>query len=73
MVTQRSTMLLPRLRRTLFQQITLPQLSAVLVKQVAQLRGDTLVGLRPGGIGLIINCLTDNRNRAAADVRSHTA
>ncbi len=27
-------------------------------------------GYAPGGIGLIIQCLTDNRNRAAADVRS---
>ncbi|MCI1936409.1 MAG: YebC/PmpR family DNA-binding transcriptional regulator [Bifidobacteriaceae bacterium] len=27
-------------------------------------------GYAPGGIGLIIECLTDNRNRAAADVRS---
>ncbi|WP_418968596.1 YebC/PmpR family DNA-binding transcriptional regulator [Alloscardovia omnicolens] len=30
----------------------------------------TYEGYAPGGIGLIINCLTDNRNRAAADVRS---
>ena len=27
-------------------------------------------GYAPGGIGLIVQCLTDNRNRAAADVRS---
>lgn len=27
-------------------------------------------GYAPGGVGLIIQCLTDNRNRAAADVRS---
>ena len=27
-------------------------------------------GYAPGGVGLIIECLTDNRNRAAADVRS---
>ena len=27
-------------------------------------------GYAPGGVGLIIKCLTDNRNRAAADVRS---
>ncbi len=27
-------------------------------------------GYAPGGVGLIIHCLTDNRNRAAADVRS---
>lgn len=27
-------------------------------------------GYTPGGVGLIIQCLTDNRNRAAADVRS---
>ncbi|MFD0704987.1 YebC/PmpR family DNA-binding transcriptional regulator [Alloscardovia venturai] len=30
----------------------------------------TYEGYAPGGIGLIITCLTDNRNRAAADVRS---
>ena len=27
-------------------------------------------GYAPAGVGLIIECLTDNRNRAAADVRS---
>lgn len=27
-------------------------------------------GYAPGGVGLVIECLTDNRNRAAADVRS---
>ncbi|BAR06740.1 cytosolic protein [Scardovia inopinata] len=27
-------------------------------------------GYAPGGVGLIVQCLTDNRNRAAADVRS---
>lgn len=27
-------------------------------------------GYAPGGVGLIIECLTDNRNRAAAEVRS---
>ena len=27
-------------------------------------------GYAPGGVGLIIQCLTDHRNRAAADVRS---
>ena len=27
-------------------------------------------GYAPGGIGLIVQCLTDNRNRASADVRS---
>ncbi|MFV3038080.1 YebC/PmpR family DNA-binding transcriptional regulator, partial [Klebsiella pneumoniae] len=27
-------------------------------------------GYAPAGVGLIIECLTDNRNRAAAEVRS---
>ncbi|MBQ5505092.1 MAG: YebC/PmpR family DNA-binding transcriptional regulator [Aeriscardovia sp.] len=30
----------------------------------------TYEGYAPGGVGLIIECLTDNHNRAAADVRS---
>lgn len=30
----------------------------------------TYEGYAPGGVGLIIECLTDNRNRAAAEVRS---
>lgn len=30
----------------------------------------TYEGYAPAGVGLIIECLTDNRNRAAADVRS---
>ena len=35
-----------------------------------QLRRYRLRGLRSAGVGLIIECLTDNRNRAAAEVRS---
>ncbi len=35
-----------------------------------QLEEIMLEGYGPGGIGILIECLTDNRNRAVADVRS---
>ena len=35
-----------------------------------ELRGGALRGLRPGGIAVIVEALTDNRNRTAAEVRS---
>ena len=34
------------------------------------LRGDHLRGLRAGGVALLIDVLTDNRNRTGAEVRS---
>lgn len=36
----------------------------------AQYEEITYEGYAPNGVGLIISCLTDNRNRAAADVRT---
>jgi transcriptional/translational regulatory protein YebC/TACO1 len=35
-----------------------------------RLRGDHLRGLRPGGVALLVDVLTDNRNRSGSDVRS---
>ena len=34
------------------------------------LRVDHLRGLRPGGVAVIVECLTDNRNRTGAEIRN---
>ena len=37
--------------------------------ETGRLRRDHVRGVRPGGVAILIECLTDNRNRSASDVK----